>query len=268
MADREAWQVSSDAAAVYERCFVPALFAAWAPVVARAAAISAGDRALDVACGTGVLARRMAELVGPSGSVTGLDINAAMLAVARQTAPGVDWQQGNAIDLPFDDASFTKVASQFGLMFFPDRIAAVREMWRVLAPGGRLAIAAWASVDEAPGYQALVDVATEHVGAQAASVFAAPFILGDTARLQKIMVGAGIGNAEIALERGRATFASIEEFIRIEVKASPLAESLDQKAMDRLAMACEAALSRYFEPSGAIVMPIGAYIVTADKPAA
>lgn len=268
MTETESWQVSSEAAEVYERSFVPAIFGAWAPVMAKAAGVGPGDRVLDVACGTGALARHMVDRVGPAGAVTGLDINPAMLAVARRLEPRVDWQRGNATELPFDDASFTRVVSQFGLMYFPDRIGALSEMWRVLAPGGRLAVAVWASVDEAPGYQTLVDVAIQHVTAEAASVFAAPFVLGDRGKMEKRVADAGIAPARIALERGQIRFASVGELVRIEVKGSPLAETMDEAAMELLAAACEAALSPYVQPSGEIVMPIAAHIVTAEKPAA
>lgn len=265
MTDTEAWQVSNEAAAVYERCFVPAIFGAWAPIVARTAGIGAGDHVLDVACGTGVLARHVAGLVGDAGSVTGLDINPGMLAIAGQAAPQIDWQQGDAVALPFSDGYFDKVVSQFGLMFFPDRRAALSEMWRVLAPGGRLALAVWASVDEALGYKTLVDVATEHVDAEAAAVFRAPFVLGNRLELQQLIGEAGIPAVGIALERGSVRFESVEEFVRIEVKGSPLAEAMDQSAMDRLAVACETSLAKYVQPSGEIVMPIATHIATADK---
>ena len=265
MTDSEAWQISAEAAAVYERCFIPAIFGAWAPRVADAADIGPGDRVLDVACGTGVLAREAFRRTSDSGSVAGLDLNAGMLSVAKQNEAGIDWHEGDAAALPFPDRSFTAVVSQFGLMFFPDRAQALREMWRVLCPGGRLAVAVWASLDEAAGYKTLVDVAAPLVGDDAAAVFAAPFVMGDADEIQAAAQDARIAHPQIGTQRGEVRFASVDEFVRIEVKGSPLAESLDQPAMDRLAAACEAALARFVEPSGAIVMPISAHILTATK---
>jgi len=265
MSKTEGWQVSEKAAAIYDSFFVPAIFGAWAPVVARAAGVAAGDRVLDVACGTGVLARHAADLVGEGGHVTGLDINPGMLAVASKAAPDIAWQQGDATNLPFGDGQFNRVVSQFGLMFFPDRVAALREMWRVLAPGGRLAVAAWASVDEAAGYRRLIEIATTHTNAEAASVFAAPFVLGDRGDLMRIAADAGLSAPTLALERGQVRFPSVSEFVRIEVKGSPLSETLDQAAMDRLAHACETALAAYVQSSGELVMPIAAHIVTAAR---
>ena len=192
MAEPEQWQVSTDAAEVYESCFVPAIFGAWAGPVADAAGIRAGDKVLEVGCGTGVLAREALARVGQEGQVVGLDLNEGMLAVAARTEPQVEWRQGNATSLPFDDMSFDAVVSQFALMYFPDRVASLREMWRVLAPAGRLAVAAWASIDHARGYQMLVDITVRQCGREAADVLAAPFVLGDQAELAELVAASGI----------------------------------------------------------------------------
>jgi ubiquinone/menaquinone biosynthesis C-methylase UbiE len=143
MTEHEAWQVSGNAAEVYERCFVPAISGRWAPQVVDAARVAAGDRVLDVGCGTGVLARAAADGVEADRKVSGLDLNEGMLAVARRLRPNIDWRHGDATDLPFADASYDVVVSQFALMYFPDRAAALREMVRVLRTGGRLAVAVW-----------------------------------------------------------------------------------------------------------------------------
>src|SRR5215470_422814 len=144
------------AAKVYEELFVPALFAPWADRVADAARLRPGISVLDVACGTGVLARAVARRVEPGGRVTGLDPSDGMLAVAAERAPGLAWQKGVAESLPFPDKSFDAVVSQFGLMFFADRAGALREMWRVLRPGGRLALAVWGPLEATPAYVGLV----------------------------------------------------------------------------------------------------------------
>jgi ubiquinone/menaquinone biosynthesis C-methylase UbiE len=96
--------------------------------VADAAKIASGDRVLDVGCGTGVLARAAADRVAADGQVTGLDLNKGMLAVARRLRPKIEWRQGDATKLPFADGSYDVVMSQFSLMYFPDRIAALNEM--------------------------------------------------------------------------------------------------------------------------------------------
>jgi SAM-dependent methyltransferase len=239
MAEREHWQVSTDAAEVYESCFVPAIFGAWAGPVADAAGIRRGDRVLDAGCGTGVLAREALRRAGEQGQVAGLDLNEGMLSVAARTEPSISWRQGDA--------------------------ASLREMWRTLAPGGRLAVAAWASIDHAPGFQILRDVAGRACGREAADVLAAPFVIGDQAELGKLFADGGISGAEVALHEGSIRFPSIQEFVRIEVKGSPLAGMLSDDAMQSLATGSEPALAKFVVSSGEIVMPIDAHIVTASK---
>jgi SAM-dependent methyltransferase len=207
----ERWQVSTDAAEVYESCFVPAIFGAWASRVADAAGIRRGNRVLDVGCGTGVLAREAVRRVGREGQVVGLDLNEGMLAVAARTEPKIEWRQGDAASLPFEDASFEVVVSQFALMYFPERVTSLREMWRTLASRGRLAIAAWAPLGRARGYQILVDIATRQCGGEAANVLAAPFVLGDQAELAKLVFDGGISGANVTLLEGSIRFPSVKE---------------------------------------------------------
>lgn len=169
-----AGQVSSSAAEVYDNFFVPALFEQWGEHVVRLAHLQPGHSVLDVACGTGALARQAAHAVLPGGTATGLDRNDGMLAVAQRVAPGIEWRLGLAEDLPFDDNRFDAVVSQFGLMFFDDRRKAIGEMWRVLRPGGHLAVAVWDTLDHTPGYRALAALLARLFGQQVAEELEAP----------------------------------------------------------------------------------------------
>ena len=155
--------------------------------------------------------------------------------------------------------------AQRKLMYFPDRVTSLGELWRILAPKGRLAIAVWAPLARARGYQVLVDVAARMCGPQEANVLAAPFVLGDRAELATLFDDSGISAATIALHEGSIRFTSVEEFIRVEVKGSPLAETVSDDAMESLAAESESALAEFVLPSGEIVMPMDAYVVTATK---
>jgi SAM-dependent methyltransferase len=134
------FQIPIEAAEFYESAFVPTFFAQWAPVLCEAADVRSGQRLLDVACGTGIVARTAAGLVEPDGKVVGLDLNEAMLTVARRVCPDIEFHQGDATALPFPDGSFDVVLCQLALMFFPDRSQALAEMRRVVTAGGTVAV--------------------------------------------------------------------------------------------------------------------------------
>src|ERR1044071_8993676 len=153
----EDWQLQGGAAELYQRHLVPAITALWAADLVGRAGLRPGQRVLDVACGTGVVARAAAGQVGRAGRVAGLDINPGMLAVARSLpdgpGPGIGWLQASALALPFPDAAYDVVLCQLGLQFFPDRRAALAEIRRVLVPGGRIGLNVYgpSSRNPAPG---------------------------------------------------------------------------------------------------------------------
>ena len=202
-----------EAAEAYEELLVPALFGEWAPRVAAAAGLQPGQSVLDVACGTGVLAREAAALVGESG-VVGLDRDPGMLTIASRLAPGVSWGTGEAESLPFPDRRFDRVISQFGLMFFFDRRQALREMLRVLAPNGRLAIAVWDSLANTPAYASEVELLSRFAGREAADALRAPFALGDRDELVRLLEAAGVGAVTVTTNQGTARFPSVRSMVK------------------------------------------------------
>ena len=265
--DESELQAQVSAASAYERLFVPALFGQWARRVADTADLGPGDRVLDVACGTGVLAREAAPRITPDGSVAGLDINRGMLTVAAQLAPHIDWRHGDAGKLPFADASFEAVISQFGLMFFPDRSQSLREMMRVLVPDGRLAIAVFDSLENQPAYALEVELLRNTAGRDAANALRAPFALGDRHDLAELFRSAGIIQPKITTHPGMARFQSIRSMVEadlrgwlpvmgVELAADVIAEVLEK---------AETVLNRFADPRGAIAFDLSAHIVSATK---
>jgi len=265
MSRSETGQVTGDAAEVYEDYFVPALFREWAPRVATVARVQDGQRVLDVACGTGVLAREVCQRVGPSGTVVGIDINEGMLTVARRKTPLIDWRQGRAEALPFGDDSFDAVVSQFGLMFFENRHAALQEMMRVLRPGGHLAVAVWDAIEHAPGYASLTRLLQTLFGEQVAQVLRAPFVLGDRERLVALLMEAGLVQARVETQQGTARFPSIGSWIHTDIRGWTLADRLDDGQLDLLLREAEKALRSFTTPDGAVAFAAPAHIVTAVK---
>jgi SAM-dependent methyltransferase len=207
-----------EAARSYQDHLVPALMEEWAPRLADAAGVGPGHRVLDVACGTGVLTREVARRVGPGGRAVGLDLDPAMLGVAARLSPGIHWEQGNAESLPFADRSFEAVVSQFGLMFVPDRVQALREMMRVLVPGGRLAVAVWASLDDTPAYAAETALVERLAGAAAGEGLRWPFVLGRPEMLAGLAQEAGIGGAEVRIVPGLGRFPSIRAMVEVDLR--------------------------------------------------
>lgn len=265
MSDNRTGQISHSAAEIYEEFFLPALFQEWAGRVAKAANIKPGQHVLDVACGTGVLARAAAERVGPTGSVIGLDVNQGMLAVAGKKAPEIEWKHGQAEALPFEGGSFDAVISQFGLMFFQDRSAAVHEMERVLQQGGHLAVAVWDTLENTPGYATMTALLSQLFGPQAAEALHAPYSLGDTETLLSLFDDLNLRDVQVTTFDGTARFPSISSWVFTDIKGWTLSDSIDERQYQQLLREAEKELQQYVVADGTVRFRAPAHIVTATK---
>jgi SAM-dependent methyltransferase len=274
MSDQGQWQVVGNAAETYERALVPAVFAAWAPLVVALADPRPGERVLDVACGTGVVGRLAAQRVGRAGKVVGLDLNPGMLAVAASattneptTSASLTWQEASAAKIPFPDASFDIVYCQLGLQFFPDRPAALHEMYRVLAPGGRLGLMVWRGIEHSPGFGILAAVIARHVSTEAAGIMRAPFALADAEELRGLLAATGLRDIIIRPVPGTVRFPSVARFVQDYVAGSPLAGHVARVSDEaRAALASEVgdALRSYLA-AGVLTFPIEAHLASAKK---
>ena len=252
----------------YETLFVPALFDVWTKHLLEHASIGPGLHVLDVACGTGVLARHAHHAVGESGRVVGVDPAPGMLAAAQEREPAIEWVQCTAEALELQDASFDAVVSQFGIMFFEDRAQAAREMFRVLKPGGSVAIAAWRSVDHNPAYKHVIDILQSQVSEAAADALRLPFGLGDAQPVQQELMDAGFSEVRVTACTETARFASVRQMVEAELRGwLPMFDIVlsEEKISEILAVADEV-LQQYATAEGTAEFPTAAHIFSASKP--
>lgn len=254
------------AAKAYEDIFVPAVFAQWATKVLDAANVSTGQRVLDIGCGTGVVAREALVRTGPTGFVAGLDPGAGMLTVARELCPLVDWRQGVAESLPFPDASFDAVVSQFGLMFM-DRERAIPEMLRVLRSDGCIVVATWDLIEQIPAYAAAIELIERMAGERAAAAVRAPFVLGSRQRLTEAFENAGAGSVTVSTSTGVARFPRIRTMVEADLRGwlPVMGVNLTEDLIIRILESAEDKLACYVADDGRFIFDMPAHIVTARK---
>ena len=250
----------------YERYFVPTIGDAWATALLDVAGLRSGERVLDVACGTGVVTRRASELVGAEGAVAGLDVNPAMLAVARSVAPtSIEWHEASAESISCPDASFDVVTCSLGLQFVPDRSAAVREMRRVLRDGGRVAIGTVGAIP--PVFEILEQALARHVAPEVAAFMRQVFSLHDHRELHDLANSAGLRSVSVESRPLRIILPPPSEFLWQYVTSTPLAGpvgQIDDDARAGLEGDVTAAWRAFLE-GDALRLDIDAVLTTARK---
>ncbi len=256
-----------DAGRGYEALFVPALFEVWTKHLVDRAGIMEGSHVLDVACGTGVLARTALAKAGTNGRVVGADPAPGMLVAAREIEPGIDWILCEAEALEVENEEFDSVISQFGMMFFKDREKSAKEMFRALKPGGSLAIAVWRSVEHNPAYADIIRILEEHVGTPAADALRLPYSLGDPEEVIAALEGGGFGEITVEAKIEMAKFPSSRQMVEAELRGwLPLFDIfLSEDKIKSILIESDKSLGKYAGPAGEAVFPISAHIFTARK---
>lgn len=207
----------------YERFFVPAIGEPVAKDLIRKAKLQPGERVLDVACGTGIIARLALQQVGETGSVTGLDINPGMLAVARSITQDseIQWHEASAEDMPLPDDSFDVVICQMGIQFMEDRSAALQEMYRVLVPGGRMLLNV-----PGPAGEPWIICAEEMgktISPEAKGFVSHVFVLNDTGEIRQLINGAGFKDIDVQAKKKKLSLPAPKDFLWQYVQSTPLA---------------------------------------------
>lgn len=247
MTDHDRGQVDTTAAEVYESLFVPALFGRFADPIAEAAQVGPSDSVVDVACGTGVLTKAVKAYT--SGRVVGVDINPAMIAVAGRQHEGIEFVEGDASNLDFDDGLFDVAVSQFGLMFLENPSQGVTEMMRVADRG---LVAVWDSIEHSDGYTAMQELFRVELGDDAASSLDAPFAMGRDGVLESVLEQAGIRNVEFQSIKGTGSFESISQWIATEVRGWTLGDSVTDPELADLIATGEKHLARFAAEHGVV----------------
>jgi ubiquinone/menaquinone biosynthesis C-methylase UbiE len=250
---------------MYEQALVRPLFQPWAEHLVRAADTTAGDRVIDIACGTGIVARTVRD-IGVSG-IVGVDVNAGMLAVARDRAPDIDWRIGDATALPVPpDERYDVVLCQQGLQFFADRAAAAAELRRVLVPGGRLAASTWRADEEMPVLHELRRIAEQRVGPIVDRRHSFP----DAGELERLLLGASFADVRVTAVTKTIRFAHGPTFVFLNAMAlvgmSAASQELSEESrvdmVKQIVANSQRVVDEHGGPAG-LAYDIGANVVTA-----
>ena len=269
MGEPSGWQVAGTAPEMHERYIIPAFITTYQEIVALAA-LQGGERVLEVACGTGMVARLAAQVVGPAGHVVGADVNESMLSVARTVpqqhdGPPIAWYHSDAAALPFPAAAFDVVFCHCGLEFFADRAAGLREMARVLVPGGRLVLRVWRALDRQPFYVALLEALERHLGAGAGAPIRAAFTLAEAGELRALVGGAGFRQIHLRITTNLIRYPSPEAYVLGYLSVTPIAReiaALDDTARMALLQDVMTALRTYADDDG-LAAPTESHVVVA-----
>lgn len=251
----------------YETLFVTSLFAPWTHRLVDGAGVATGSSVLDIACGTGVLARHALSITGTGRRVVGLDPAPGMIAAATETEPGIEWTLGTAEELPFEDAAFDCVMSQFGMMFFADKQKAAGQMFRVLKPGGWLAVAVWDRIENNPAYADIIAVLDEQVSTEAGDALRLPYSLGNADDVTSFFKTAGFASVSCETATEQARFPSTRTMIEADLRGwLPLFDiHLDEAKIADVLRHSDEKLAKHATGSGEAVFQTSAHIITAQK---
>lgn len=252
----------------YEELFVRSLFATWTKHLIIAGQVKDSDHVLDVACGTGILARDVLPVVGQFGRVLGVDPAVGMIETARKLVPQISWFLGKAEKLEWNNESFDCVLSQFGMMFFEDKELAATEMYRVLKPGGRLALSVWSGIEENPAYSEIISILQNRVGAEAADPVAKPFSLSNYQQVVDWLSVAGFEVIKTEIKVETACFPSTGHIIEAEIFGwlPHYGIELPEGQLVDIIKESTIALSKYETSTGKAKFPTTGVIISARKP--
>jgi len=253
-------ETSDEMVIMHEQYLVPAIYAQWAGRVAEIAEIDIGQHVLDVACGTGTLARAIQMETGLSGKIVGLDNNEKMLASAREHSRGIEWQLGDATAMPFVKNEFDRVMCQFALMFISNRVAVIKEMLRVCKPEGLVVLATWGPLHHSGAYDALINLVRRQLGSRAALNLSAPWALGKPGVMDSLLLTSGVNEYECHMRVGQASYPSIRAFVDAHLRLAGEFENLSEQILEEIYNAAHMELRPFLAAGGQLVAQLNANI--------
>lgn len=265
------WQLARDAAERYERILVPTILGPAARALVEFAALQAAEAVLDVGCGTGAAARCAAERVGSAGRVVSVDVNAGMIDVAQSLPPvegaAVEWFVESAYELPFGAAEFSVVLCAQTLQFLDNRARALAEMYRVLKPGGRIAISLWCDIRESPYFDALVHAVTRHIGAETAMGLRSAFGLSDLEAIRALVEEAGFKDVSTTVGQLNLRLPVLSHFVPRHISATPMDAGFNTASPEKRRVVIEEVSDKLasYDMGEGLRIPFRTYLVQARK---
>lgn len=253
-------EISEDLVRVHEQYLVPAIYAQWANRVAEIAEIEFGQHVLDVACGTGTLARAAQLETGLTGQIIGLDVSKLMLESAQRQSRGIEWQIGDATSLPFERNRFDRVLCQFSLMFIANRVAAIKEMLRVCKTNGLVVVATWGPLHHGDAFDTLIKLVSQHCGLPTAMKLSAPWALGKPGVMDALLLSSRVNEYECHERFGQARYPSMRAFIEAHLRLAGEFDKLNEQTYQELLNDANTQLHKYLTPSGELIANLNANI--------
>lgn len=259
MVEENAFHLSTAAAETYEKQRVPAIFRPMAEATLNAISLPSPDTVLDVACGTGVMARAVGARLTKPCRIVGCDLNPAMVAVALAYTPDslhqFDWIEASADAIPVEDGEVDLAFCQHGLQFFPDKLAALREIRRTLRKDAPLLVTCWKAVP--PLFEAVAKALLDHIGEAAATTAVQPFIWNDVDEIRALFVEAGFSVAvpeTLPVERRLGASPSVMRDELLSTPNEPALRAAGEDAMEDIVSEILVAVAQY-RKGELLVMP-------------
>lgn len=255
-------EISDELVNMHEQYLVPAIYAQWASRVAEIAEIDLGHHVLDVACGTGTLARAIQMETGLTGKIIGLDTNEKMLASAQAHSRGIEWQLGDATAMPFEKNRFDRVMCQFALMFIGNRVAAIKEMLRVCKPEGLVVVATWGPLHRGGAYDVLIKLVKRYLGSNAALKLSSPWALGKPGAMDTLLLSSGVNEYECHQRVGQASYPSVRAFVEAHLRMAGEFDNLSEQSIEEIYSVANRELHPFLAAGGQLIAQLNANIFT------